>query len=491
MAEILRRGRLGPQPADVSKYTSSVASDKYIVEPVIRINQAHVVMLVEEGIINPRDGALILKALNELDPHIRLDPRLEDVHMNVEARVIRKVGEAVGGKLHTGKSRNDQVSAAIRMTLRKYVLDLAEALIQLRRVILEICHEHLETVMPGYTHLQHAQPVTLAHHLLAYHDAFQRDTHRLMDTYHRINVSPMGAVALATTSFRINRERIAELLGFDGLVENSMDAVSTRDFAVEALAAMTLIMNNLSRMAKELILWSTHEIRAVEIPDEYASTSSIMPQKKNPVVLELIRARAAHVYGDLSAVTTILHALPLSYNLDLQEINPRLWSSCEATLSSIKMMRMLLPKLKFKKDRLLELATRNFSTATDLADILVRELDIPFRTSHHIVGLLVRKLLAEDKTLEDLTPEELSEALEEVTGSKGAINWKKLTPVLHPKKSVSAKTVIGGPAPRQVKKATKRRQKQVKEDEAWYRQKIAGLKKADEKLKAAVKKICK
>jgi len=488
---ILRRGRLGPQPSDIAKYTSSIESDAYIIEPVIKINQAHVVMLVEEGIIRANDGALILKALSKIDPCMKLDPKLEDVHMNVEARVIKKLGENVGGKIHTGKSRNDQVSAAIRMTLRCYVLDVIDALVKLRLAIMKICQEHLETVMPGYTHLQHAQPVTLAHHFLAYQDAFQRDTHRLMDAYKRINLSPMGAAALATTSFKINRNRVAELLGFDGLVENSMDAVSTRDFAVEALSAMALVMSDLGRMAKELILWNTQEVRAVVIPDEYASTSSIMPQKKNPVILELVRARAAHVYGDLSAVMTILHTLPLSYNLDLQEINQRLWSSCETTLSSVRMMTTLLLKVKFNEDRLLELSSRNFSTATDLADILVREIDVPFRTAHHIVGKLVRKLSAKHKTLEDLTIEELQETIKEVTGSKRLISWKKLTPVLHPKKSVNTKTVIGGPAPKEVSRAINRRQNQIKENKNWYNQKVRLLEKSNKKLEDSIRKIYK
>ncbi len=488
---ILRRGRLGSQPPDIAAYTSSIESDRYIVEPVIKINQAHVIMLVEEGIISANDGALILRALDKIDPCMKLDPELEDVHMNVEARIIEKLGEKVGGKIHTGKSRNDQVSAAIRMTLRCYVLDVVDALIKLRLAIMKICKEHMETVMPGYTHMQHAQPVTLAHHFLAYQDALQRDTNRLMDAYKRINLSPMGAAALATTSFKISRDRVAELLGFDGLVENSIDAVSNRDFAVETLSDMALVMNDLGRIATELILWNTQEVRTAVIPDEYASTSSIMPQKKNPVVLELVRARAAHVYGDLSAVMTILHTLPLGYNLDLQEVNQRLWSSCETTLSSVRMMTSLLLKVKFDVDRLLEISLRNFSTATDLADILVREIDVPFRTAHFIVGKLVKKLSAKHKTLEDLTNEELQDTVKEVTGSRRLINWNKLAPVLHPKKSVDAKTVIGGPSPKELSKAMHRREKQIGKDEFWHNQKISFLEKAEKSLRESTRGILK
>lgn len=488
---ILRRGRLGSQPLDAAEYTSSIQSDVHIIEPVIKINEAHIVMLTEEEILSPREGALILKALAKINPNMKLDPRLEDVHMNVEAKVIKEIGEAVGGKLHTGKSRNDQVTAAIRMTLRRYILDITEALIRLQHVILARSRKHLRTVMPGYTHLQHAQPVTLAHHLLAYYDAFERDSQRLMESYRWVNLSPMGAAALATTSFKLDRDRVAELLGFEGLIEHSMDAVSARDFAVKTLSDLSLVMNNLSRMAEELIIWSTTEFDIAEIPDEFTSTSSIMPQKKNPVVLELVRAKAKRVYGDLFTSLHMLRGLPLSYNLDLQEITPHIWDSCEITLSSVKIMTALLAKVKFNIDRLLELVTRDFSTATDLADILVRELNIPFRTAHQIVGSLVRKLIAEGKALEDLTPEILGEIIAKVTGRKITVNQKILTSIVDPLKSISARDVAGGPAPNEVLKMIRMRLTRIKKYESWYNTKVTLIRQSEQKLAKAINEISK
>ncbi|MEM2936176.1 MAG: argininosuccinate lyase, partial [Candidatus Bathyarchaeia archaeon] len=325
--DILRQGKLSPAPPEVAEYTSSIRSDVHLVEPVIKVNKAHIVMLTKQGILGLGDAAVILKVLKELPPDMSLDPRMEDVHMQVEASVIEKLGETVGGKLHVAKSRNDQVATAVRMALRTRLLEVIQILIELRKTFLVRCDEYLEAIMPGYTHLQHAQPTTIAHYLLAYHDAFKRDTERLMDAYSRVNLSPMGAGALATTSFKIDRKLVAELLGFDGLLENSVDAVSTRDFVVEVLADLALIMTDLSRFSEEVVLWSASEFSAVELPDEYVSTSSIMPQKRNPVVAELIRAKTAHVYGDLMAVLTILKALPLSYNFDLQEVTPHLWSA--------------------------------------------------------------------------------------------------------------------------------------------------------------------
>ena len=488
---ILRHGRLGSQPLDVAEYTSSIKSDVHIIKPVIKINAAHVVMLTEEGIISPCEGARILKALTRIDPHMKLDPRLEDVHMNVEAKVIKELGETVGGKLHTGKSRNDQVSAAIRMTLRSHILDIIEALTRLQHVILARSQRHLSTVMPGYTHLQHAQPVTLAHHLLAYYDAFERDIQRLMDAYRWVNLSPMGAAALATTTFKLDRRRVAELLGFEGLIEHSMDAVSARDFAVKTLSDLSLVMNNLSQLAEELILWSTTEFNVVEIPDEFTSTSSIMPQKKNPVVLELVRAKAKRVYGDLFTSLHMLRGLPLSYNLDLQEITPHVWNSCQITLSSIKVMTAILAKVKFNVNRLLELVARDFSTATDLADILVRELNIPFRTAHRIVGSLVRRLIAEDKALEDLTPEMVGKIIRKVTGRKVTVNQKILATIVDPLKSISARTVTGGPAPNEVLRMIRARLIRIRKHKSWHKTKVNFLKQTDQKLAKAIREISK
>jgi len=489
LTDILTQRSLSSVPLEIAQYTSSVKSDVPIIDSVIEINKAHMVMLTRQGIININDASQILKALNELHLGTNLDPRLEDVHMHVEAYVIGKLGEDVGGKLHVAKSRNDQVAAAIRMTLRTYLLEVVQALIELRKVLLTRCEEYSKTVMPGYTHLQHGQPTTVAHLLLAYQDTLERDTERLMETFSRVNLSPMGACAFATTSFNVDRELVAELLGFNGLVENSIDAVSARDFAVEALAEFALIMTNLSRIGEELILWSTSEFSTVKLPDEYSSTSSIMPQKKNPVVAELLRAKTAHVYSDLIAALTILKALPLSYNLDLQEITPHLWNAYEVTLTSITMANGLLKGLEFDAQRWLELLATDFSTATELADMLVREHSIPFRTAYAIVKKLVQKISSEGKKITDITPEILSAAVMEATGKKLRIDGETLLKALDPVESVGVKRVTGGPAPIEVLRMRNERVKKIGVDEQWCQAQLLLLKEAKSRLHRLIKKI--
>ena len=489
LIDILRQTELPPVPPEIAQYTSSIKSDVPLIGPVIEINKAHIVMLAKQGILNINDAAPILKALDELPPDMKLDPRLEDVHMHVEAYVIGKLGEEVGGKLHMAKSRNDQVATAIRMALRTYLLEIVQALIELRKTLLARCSEYLEAVMPGYTHLQHAQPITIAHHLLAYHDALERDTKRLMDAHSCVNLSPMGACALATTSFKLNRELVAELLGFDGLLENSVDAVSARDFVVEVLADFALIMTNLSRMGEEAVLWSTSEFSTVILPDTYVSTSSIMPQKRNPVVAELLRAKTAHVYGDLMAALTILKALPLSYSLDLQEITSHLWNAYEVTLTSIKMATGLFKGLKFDKQRWLELVSGDFSTATELADMLVREHNLPFRTAYTIIGKLVHKVASEGKKMKDITPGMLSAAIAEAIGMKVQINREKFFAALNPIESVNVKSVIGGPSSIEVLRMKNKRAKKTGADEAWCKVHLSSLKKAESKLRKMVKML--
>jgi len=487
--DILRQEKLSPAPLEVAKYTSSIKSDIQLVEPVIEINKAHTVMLAKQEILGLGDATAILKALDELPPDLSLDPRMEDVHMQVEAYVIEKLGEAVGGKLHVAKSRNDQVATAIRMALRTQLLEVIQILVELRKTFLARCNEYLEALMPGYTHLQHAQPTTIAHYLLAYHDAFKRDTKRLMDAYSRVNLSPMGAGALATTSFKIDRKLVAKLLGFDGLLENSVDAVSARDFVVEVLADLALIMTDLSRFSEEIVLWSTSEFSAVELPDEYVSTSSIMPQKRNPVVAELIRAKTANVYGDLMAVLTILKALPLSYNLDLQEVTPHLWSACEVTSSSLKMALGLLKGLKFDSQRWFELVSRDFSTATELADMLVREHNLAFRTAHATVGKLIYEMISEGKEKKDLTPEMLSAAISEVTEVEIQIDKEKFLKALDSLKSVKVKNRIGGPSPKEVLRMRKERVKEIGLEEGWCKRRLSSLKEANGRLHGMVRDL--
>ena len=323
--QVLRKAFKQPLSDVVTEFVACTHADAHLVKADLTGSIAHAQMLQEEGLISPSQGEAIQGGLTTLlakadEGTFELKVEYEDVHMNVEDFVIKKVGKDIGGQLNLAKSRNDQVATSIRIRLRETILEVASALTEFRRTILELASRHLKTIMPGYTHLQHAQPVTLAHHLLAHHDAFARDFDRIASGYGRINSCSMGAGALATTTFRIDRKLVSNLLGFESLVENSIDAVSARDFAVESISTLSLIMSNLSRIAEEFVLWSSSEFGLVEIADEYASTSSIMPQKKNPVVAELVRAKYSTVLGDLVSSLTILKALPYSYNLDLQEI---------------------------------------------------------------------------------------------------------------------------------------------------------------------------
>jgi len=480
--DILRGKRLSDLSSDAANYTSSLDSDKFLISSVIKINKAHMLMLMKKGIVDLKEGYGCLQVLENIPEDMPMSPKLEDVHMNIEALVVENVGETIGGQLNLAKSRNDQVATAIRMVLREFILNIASSLNHLRKVILKRCEEHLTTVMPGYTHLQHAQPITLAHHLLAYHDAFMRDCERLMESYKRVNLSPMGACALATTGFKIDREMVSELLGFDGLVENSIDAVSARDFSIEVISDLAILMTNLSRFSEELVLWSTQEFSIVEMPDEYSSTSSIMPQKKNPVVAELIRAKTSKVYGNLLTSLSILKSLPYSYNLDLQDLTPNIWDSCQITLASINVFKNMLEKVKFNEKRLLELVKSGMSIATELADTLVREQKMPFRTSHRIVGILVKRALNEGKSLDRAVKEDLADIIRENTGKNMSISEEVLRKVLDPIENVKTRDVKGGPSPDEVSRMTKERWKVLEDDDELILKKKESLKLADDRL---------
>ncbi|MEM3883071.1 MAG: argininosuccinate lyase, partial [Candidatus Methanomethyliaceae archaeon] len=286
--KITRGGRLsGDLAPEVADFTSSSKHDIYIADEVVEINLAHLLCLVQAGIISREDGRLLANALKGVEIS-EIPPDMEDVHMVVENELIKRVGEEIGGKIHTGKSRNDQVATALRMRLRKFIIEICGCLVDLQHALLEKSQAHINTVMPGYTHLQHAQPISVSHHLLAYFDMFDRHLARLLSCYKRVNLSPMGSAALAGTGYPIDRLKLAEYLGFEGLVENTLDAVSTRDFSIETLSALTIMMVDVSRIAEEIIIWSSNEFGYVDLPDDHSSTSSIMPQKKNPVTAEVL-----------------------------------------------------------------------------------------------------------------------------------------------------------------------------------------------------------
>ncbi|MCZ7391771.1 MAG: argininosuccinate lyase [Candidatus Methanoperedens sp.] len=448
---ILRRGRLSAESSeDIMRFTSSMETDKRIFDADIEVDRAHVVMLKEQGIISARDCSAILSGLDKIQKEgiSALDNKYEDVHIALEARLIELVGEDTGGRMHSGRSRNDEVTACIRLTLRKELLNLLEEVHELVTTFLNVAGKHHETIMPGYTHTQHAQPTTLAHHLLAHANAHLRDIERIKGACARTNQNPLGAAAFASTGFPINRERTSELLGFDSAIENSMDAVSTRDFMIESISCFAGIMTNLSRLAEELILWSTSEFGFIELDDKYSSTSSIMPQKKNPDIAELMRGKTGTVHGALISVLTICKALPYSYNRDLQEATPHLWRAVDTARSCVRMAEGMLDTMKVKKERMKEASYIGFTTATELADTIVRATGIPFRTAHHIVGSAAK---TGKKPTISLLDELSLEIIQKKLSEKG-LSEKDVQQALDPMENIRKRSVSGGPAPKETRR---------------------------------------
>jgi argininosuccinate lyase len=485
MSKFLRGGRLGSVRKDVTKFTSSIESDKRLLKSVIRINQAHTAMMMEQKIIEWIDGVRLLQALEEAET-AKLNLLLEDIHVSLEEKIIKKAGPEIGGNLHIGKSRNDQVSTAIRMELRENLIHLMTSIIKLQEALIKLAKEHVETVVPGYTHLQPAQPITFAHYLLSHVDSLERDLHRLEEAYQRVNLCPMGAGALATTSFPIKRERVADLLGFSGILENSIDAVGSRDFILETIAHLAIMAVGVSRLAEDLIVWSSSEFGIVELPDDFSSTSSIMPQKKNPEVLEVVRARASHILGNFVTSATTLKALPSTYNLDFQEITPRLWESLESINSSLDMLSKLIPQLKVAKNAFNK-SLLGFSTATELANMLVRKHKVPFRTAHKIVGSLVKKLIENKLTLSDVTPKLLQKVAKTSCNLSLNVNVEDIRVSTDPSEFVKAHNASGGPSPKQVKKMLKTRKQWIALSKSRLSDEKSKLNKAENTLESVIK----
>jgi argininosuccinate lyase len=394
----------------VEAFTASIGVDARLWEVDIRGSIAHARMLGKVGVLKPDEAEAIIAGLRALREEIAagkitFDPNAEDIHSEIERLLTERIG-AVAGKLHTARSRNDQVATDTRLYLRESIDTLCERIRQLQDWIVQTAQHHLHTVLPGFTHLQHAQPVSLAHHLMAYFWMFQRDRERLRDCRKRVNQLPLGSAALAGTSFPIDREMVAQELGFEGLCENSLDAVSDRDFVVEFLCCAALVMTHLSRLAEELILWSTLEFGFVELDDSVTTGSSIMPQKKNPDVAELIRGRAARVVANLTGALVMLKALPLSYNRDLQEDKGFLFDALDTVLASVSLMHLMLSRAQFRTERMRQAVGGDFSNATDLADYLVRK-GMPFRQAHEVVGRVVQYCLKQGVALEDLNVAQL------------------------------------------------------------------------------------
>lgn len=465
----LRSGRLDKKMTeDAAEYTSSLDADKYIFDSDVKCNFAHVLMLKNEDIIDEEIADKILEALTKLREEgfeaLNFDYSVEDIHMAVENYVTNMVGQEVAGFMHTAKSRNDQVATDIRLALRSKIIEIQIAILDFIEGLVKLSEEHKETVTIGYTHLQHAQPITMAHNFMAYAQSLKRDYQRLDDTYKRVNQNPLGSAAMTTTSFPINRELTTKLLGFDNYLENSMDGVSARDFISETVFDLATLTTNLSKMCEEMVLWSTYEFGIIEIADEFSSTSSIMPQKKNPDVAEVARAKSAVINGELVTIMTILKAIPYTYNRDLQEITPHLWNSVEIAYNTLKIVKDMVLSVKINKNRCLELASANFATATDLADVMVRESKIPFRTAHKIVGRLVNLSIEMDLEIEDISSSFIDGISNDLGFGKLKLSDDIIQKSLDPLENVKMRQVPGGPSPEMVQLACDNMKNFLKEE---------------------------
>ncbi len=487
MSKLLRGGRIDSARKDVVKFTASIKSDEKILESVVKINQAHVIMLIEQKIIDDKTGIKLLAALVDLGPKMKLNQKLEDVHLAVEEKVNSKVGSEIGGNLHIAKSRNDQVATAIRMKLRIEILEIIDIIATLQNSLTEVGVKHTQTLVPSYTHLHPAQPVTFGHIVISYIDALERSLKRLEETFPRINLCPMGAGAIATTSFPINRERTAKLLGFYGVLENSIDAVGSRDFILESLANLTLLALNISRITEDFILWSAPNFGTIDLPENFAFTSSIMPQKKNPDVLEVIRARMSHILGNFVSSATIMKALPSGYNLDLQEITPILWESIVIVSTSITILSELVKNLNVNKNSFNK-KILNYSTTTELANLLVTKYDVPFRSAHKIIGAVVKILIDKNIDISDLKPEMINKTAKEVAGIKLAIKIEDVKDRINPKKFVESHKTTGGPAPAEVERMLKNRKEMIKKSKTSLKEKKMKLKEAELQMKSEIQR---
>ncbi len=399
------------QPTDtfVEEFTASIDFDKRMYRYDIQGSIAHARMLARQGIISGAEAEQIVAGLEAILADIEagnfeFKVSLEDIHMNIEARLIERIGP-VGGKLHTARSRNDQVALDVRLYLRDELKEIGAFLDALQESLLAQAEKNLAVIMPGYTHLQTAQPILFAHHMLAYYEMFRRDADRMADVARRLNVLPLGAGALAGTTFPIDREFVAEQLGFDGVTRNSLDSVSDRDFALEFCGSSSILMMHLSRLSEELILWSSADFHFIDLSDAFCTGSSIMPQKKNPDVPELVRGKTGRVYGNLVSLLTLMKSLPLAYNKDMQEDKEPLFDTIDTVKGSLKIFADMIAQMEVRAENMRRAAARGFSTATDVADYVVRK-GIPFRNAHEIVGKTVRYCIENKKDIPELSLEE-------------------------------------------------------------------------------------
>jgi len=460
MSEKLWSGRFSEKTDRiVEDFTSSIDIDKRLYAYDIEGSVAHCRTLAKGAIISEADADVLIGGLRKIKNEIergnfQFDHRLEDIHMHIEARLVEHVGK-IAQKLHTARSRNDQVALDMRMYLKDETQRIIGSLIQLRQVIVDMAKANIDVVLPGYTHLQRAQPVLLSHHLMAYYEMFSRDTERFKDGLKRINVMPLGSAALAGTTYPIDREYTAQLLEFPSVSANSIDAVSDRDFIVEFISAASLSMLHLSRISEELIIWSSSEFGFIELPDSFATGSSIMPQKKNPDVPELVRGKTGRVFGDLMSILTIMKSLPLSYNRDMQEDKATLFDTVDILTECVGIYIAMLPKLKINKEAMLRATSTGFLNATDMADYLVTK-GMPFRQAHDCVGNAVFYALSKNQELHELSLEEMK--------SFSKIIEADIFNILSTEQMISRRKSIGGTATENVNAAIKSAGKRLEKE---------------------------
>ncbi|HMK49918.1 MAG TPA: argininosuccinate lyase [Thermodesulfovibrionales bacterium] len=440
-------------------FTESISFDYRLWRYDIEGSIAHAGMLGRQGIIPKKDSAKIIKGLEEIAREIEtgkfsFKEDLEDVHMNIEAALTEKIGDA-GGRLHTARSRNDQVALDLRLYLRAEIKEILSLLKAFQTTLLTVAERHLQVLMPGYTHMQRAQPVLLSHHLLAYVEMLLRDADRFSDNMKRLNRLPLGACALAGTTFPIDRDLVAKELGFDGIVGNSIDAVSDRDFAIEFLSASSILIMHLSRLAEELVLWTTEEFRFIELPDAFTTGSSIMPQKKNPDVAELVRGKTGRVYGNLFSLLTIMKGLPLSYNRDLQEDKLPVFDTVDTIKACLSVLNDMFPGITVNTKRISDTAGDAYSTATDIAEYLVKK-GMPFRKAHEATGKIVLYCIRKGKKFDELSIKELRDFSDVIS--------RDIYSCLSPEESVKNKLSAGSTSAKEVRKQIKKLSKIVRHE---------------------------
>jgi len=442
----------------LEEFSQSISFDRRLWQEDIEGSRAHAKMLCKQGIITEEKLKQILKGLAEIEREIKegkfqFKEELEDIHMNIERALIEKTGSA-GAKIHTARSRNDQVATDLRLYLRKRVNELIDLTTEVEKTFVTLAEKNIDTIMPGYTHLQKAQPVLLSQHLLAYAWMLERDRERLKEALKRLNRCPLGAGALAGSSLPIDRHFTAKELGFEEPIQNSMDAVSDRDFVLDVLYCGAMLMMHLSRLAEEIILWATDEFRFIELPDRFSTGSSMMPQKKNPDPAELIRGKTGRVYGNLLNMLTTMKGLPLTYNRDMQEDKEPVFDTIDTVIMSLRVITEMLPEIKFNKERMKEACGSGYITATDIAEYLVKK-GVPFRNAHEITGKIVLYCNEKGKNLNELSIKELKKFSPKIE--------KDLYAILTPEGSIDSKSSYGSTSKKSVKEQIRMLRKRLKE----------------------------